>query len=398
MRYQMLKRDIRLFLHCLLPAMALTAVFAAVCAVAALTAIHNSQDVYTPVKAAVVDRENSVFNRMLIRAVAKTDYIAELLDVTYCDMDEAMEGMETGDLSAVIVLPEGTWDGINSGAATKGEIYLSSSVAAYADIVKNVAAFGELLLASGQYGVFSGEHLIREYGLDRQFHAEFLTKSNTLLLGDAISANSAYFDVQVLDYAGTGMTTEAYYVVSWAALLIMLLPLFFARLYTRDMKKPVLCRLRGLGIKDGHFLIGKIAYPAAFQAFVIAAILFVTKNQIAPSVRLSAVLCAIAGIVIVATVCAFLMMLGHRGVPALIVIALSGLLLCGGIVPRQMLPDALLAVGAVTPFGVAQNLLSPMWGGQCSWLSCGMGLVYAVAAAVAAHARLQHVRIGGDEA
>lgn len=398
MRYQMLKRDIRLFLHCLLPAMALTAVFAAVCAVAALTAIRNAQDVYTPVKAAVVDREDSVYNRLLIRAVAKTDYIAELLEVSYCDMDEAMEGMESGALSAVIVLPEGTWDGINSGAATKGEIYLSPSVAAYADIVKNVAAFGELLLASGQYGVFSGEHLIREYGLDRQFYSEFLVESNALLLGDAISANSTYFDVQILDYAKTSMTTEAYYVASWAALLLMLLPLFFARLYTSDLKKPVLCRLRGLGISDRQFLLGKIAYPAVFQAIVIAVILFAAGSQIAPSIRVFPVLCALAGIVIAALVCGFLMMLGHRGVPALIVIALAGLFLCGGIVPRQMLPDALLTVGAITPYGVVQNLLSPIWGGQCSWLSCVMGLVYAVATAVAAHARLQHVRIGGDEA
>ena len=130
MRYQMLKRDIRLFLRCLLPATTLTAVFAAVCAVAALAAINNAKDVYTPVKAAVVDREDSVFNRMLIRTVAKTDYMAELLEITYCDMDEAMEGMESGDLSAVIVLPEGAFEGITSGIPTKGEIYLSSSVAA----------------------------------------------------------------------------------------------------------------------------------------------------------------------------------------------------------------------------------------------------------------------------
>lgn len=397
MRYQMLKRDIRLFLHCLLPAVALTAVFAAVCAIAALAAINHSKSVYTPVKAAVVDREDSAFNRMLIRAVAKTDYIADLLEISCCDMDTAMEGMDTGELAAVIVLPEGTFDGITSGRATKGEIYLSPSVAAYADIVRSVASFGELLLASGQYGVFSGQNLVWTYELGEQFHAEFLAEANTLLLDDAIGASSAYFDVQVLDYAGTGMSPEAYYLVSWSALLILLLPLFFARLYTTDLKKSVLCRLRGLGIRDGAFLIGKAACPATLQIVIIGLILCATKDQIEPSIRLTAVLCAIAGAIAAAIMFGFLMMLGHRGVPVLIGIALIGLLLCGGIIPRQMLPDALLAVGAVTPYGVVQNLLMPMWGGQVNWFSCGIGAAYVAVASIAAHARLQYVRIGGDE-
>jgi ABC-2 type transport system permease protein len=398
MRYQMLKRDIRLFLHCLLPAMALTAVFAAVCAVAALAAINNSNDVYAPVKAAVVDRGDSVFNRMLIRAVSKTDYIAELLEISCCDMETAMEGMETGELSAVIVLPEGVFDGITSGVTTRGEIYLSPSVAAYADIVESVASFGELLLASGQYGVFSGEHLIWKYELGGQFHSEFLSEANALLLGDAIGANSSYFDVQVLDYAGTGMSVEAYYLTSWSVLLIALLPLFFVRLYTSDLKKSVLCRLRGLGIRDGAFLIGKLMYPALFQMVVLAASLCIAKKQIMPSISVATVLCAITGVVIAAMTCGFFMMLGHRGVPVLIVIALSGLLLCGGVIPRQMLPEALLAVGTITPYGAVQSLLMPLWGGQCNWLSCGMGIVYAGAAVAAACARLQYVRIGGDEA
>lgn len=398
MRYQMLKRDIRLFLHCLLPAMALTAVFAVVCAIAASAAMDRSKEVYTPAKAAVVDRGDSVFNRMLIRAVAKTDYIAELLEISYCDMDDAMEGMEAGELAAVIVLPEGTFEGITSGTATKGEIYLSSSVAAYADVVKSVADFGELLLASGQYGVFGGEQIIWKYELGEQFHSEFLSKANALLLGDAMGANSSYFDVQILDYAGTGVSAEAYYFASWSALLIMLLPLFFARLYTLDLKKSVLCRLRGLGMRDGHFLIGKIAYPAVFQMLIAGVILFIARDRIGLSVNIGSVFSAILGIAASAAVCGFLMMLGHRGVPVLVVTALAGLLLCGGIIPRQMLPGTLPAVGAITPYGIVQTLLMPSLGGEFNWLSCGLGIAYVAAASVAACVKLQHVRIGGDEA
>lgn len=397
MRYQMLKRDIRLFLHCLWPAMALTAVFAVVCAIAAFAAVSNSRDVYTPVRAAVVDREDSGFNRMLIRAVAGTDYISDLLEISFCDMETAQEGMETGELAAVIVLPEGTFDAITSGTDAKGKIYLSPSVAAYSDIVKSVASFGELLLAAGQYGVFSGEELIWEYGLGERFHSDFLADANALLLGEAVGANSAYFDIQVLDYAGTGMSAQAYYVTSWSALLMMLLPMFFFRLYTQDLKKAMLCRLRGLGIRDGAFLLGKLICPAVFQLAVLGVILFVAGGHGLLSAGISAVVCAIMGVLVSAAVCGVFMMLGHRGVPLLIVTALIGLLLCGGIIPRQMMPDTLLLVGAVTPYGVIQNLLMPIFGRQFSWMPCGIGVVYAAIAAVAAHIRLRYVRMGGAE-
>ena len=397
MRFQMLKRDIRLFLHCLLPAMALTAVFAAVCAVAALAAISNSKDVYTPVKAAVVDREDSVFNRTLIRAVAKTDYIADLLEISYCDMDAAMEGMENGELAAVIVLPEGALDGITSGTDTKGKIYLSPSAAAYSDVVKSVSSFGELLLAAGQYGVFSGQRLIWRYELGGPFESEFLSDANALLLSEAIGANSEYFDVQVLDYAGTGMSAQAYYVASWSALLMMVSSLFFARLYTQDLKKSMLCRLRGLGIGDGYFLAGKAVCPALFQMIIFAAVLCAVGRYVPVFMGAEEVAGIVVSAIVSAAVCGFFMMLGHRGVPILIVVALVGLLLCGGIIPRQMLPDTVLAVGSVTPYGVVQKLLMPAWGGQPSRACYVLGAAYVVAAFFAARFRLQCVRIGGED-
>lgn len=397
MRYQMLKRDIRLFLHCLLPALVLTAVFAAACAMAAMAASDNSKDVYTPVKAAVVDGESSVFSRLLIRMVAKTDYISEFMEVSSCDMDTAMAGIEDGEFAAAIILPEGTFDGIMSGEVTKGQIYLAPSVAGYTKIVQRVAAFGELFLAAGQYGIFSGQQLIGQYELENAFHSQFLADANAMLLNEALGANSSYFDIEILGYAGTRLSTEAYFLTCWLALLVMLLPLFFARLYTNDLKKPILCRLRGLGVDDGSFLLGKAIYPAAFQMLIVGLVLCITKDHLSPAYSFGAILTALLGIVAAAAVCGFLMMLGHRGVPILIVTVLSGLLLCGGIVPRQMLPDTLHTIGSITPYGVVQSLLMPIWGGQIQWPPCAMGVVYTAAAAFAARARLQYVRIGGDD-
>ena len=392
----MLKRDIRLFLRCLLPALVLTAVFAAVSAAAALTAVKGAENVYTPVKAAVVDGEGSVYSRMLIHAVAQTDYISGLMDISRLSMKKAMDGLESGELAAVIVLPEGSIDGITSGAQTKGTIYLSPAAAANADIVAGAASFGELLLASGQYGVFSGQRLIWSHNLGSLFHSDFLAEANALLLNGAMDANSAYFDVQVTDYEDTAMSTAAYYTVSWSALLLMLSTLFFARLYTEDLNSPILCRLKALGVGNGQFLAGKLLYPALFHGLILLAILLAAGKLVPASVDARSLICALLSILLSAGVCGVFMMLGHRGIPLVVVTALVGLFLCGGIIPRQMLPDALLTLGAVTPYGAAQGLLQPLLGGRVPPISLLAGVLYLCAVPAAACARVRHVRRGGD--
>jgi len=396
MRFQMLKRDMKLFLHCLLPALVLTAVFAAVCAAAGLAAVKSAEDVYTPVKAAVVDGEDSVFSRMLIRAVANTDYIAGLLEISHRGEDEAMEGLKSGELAAVIVLPEGMIDGITSGRETRGQIYLSPAAAAHSDIVAATAAFGELLLTSGQYGVFSGEQLIWEYGLDSRFHADFLAEANGLLLGEAIGAGTRYFDVRVTDYADTAMSAQAYYAVSWIALLLMLSTLFFARLYTKDLERPILCRLRALGVRDGGFLLGKLLYPALFQAVVLLVILIAVGRSVPVALSAAALVCALAAVLLSAASCGVFLLLSHRGTPIVVVTVLAGIFLCGGVIPRQTLPDGLLLLGALTPYGAVQGLLQPLLGGELRALPPIIAAVYLVAAAVAACALLRRVRTGGE--
>jgi len=395
MRIQMLKRDIRLFLHCLLPAAALTVVFAAVCAAAAFTAVKGAEDVYTPVRAAVVDEEDSIYSRLVVRALSKSDYLSGLLEISRCGMEEGMDGLAAGDLAAVIVLPDGIVEGVTTGARMKGTIYLSPAAAAHADIAAEVAAFGELLLAAGQYGVFSGERLIREYGLGSDFHSRFLAESNARLLQEGFGANSAWFDVVVTDYGGTGMSTAAYYAASWSALLLLLSVLFFSRLYTEDLTRPILCRLRAMGIGDGAFLLGKLFCPALFHALLLAVILAASKPFAPAALSAPAIGCALLGLLLSAGF-GLLLMVNHRGTVIVAACALIGAFLCGGIVPRQMLPDFLLKAGSFTPYGAVQSLLRPLFGGTLAPSALICAPLYLTLLLLLACRRLRQLRLGGE--
>ncbi len=396
MRISMLKRDLRLFVRCLIPAAVLTAVFAAVCAAAAFSGISAAGSGFSPVKTAVVDGEDTSLNRLVLRTIAGTDYISQLLDVTVCPEEEAMAGLENGAFTAVILLPKGTVSGILSGRDTKGTIYLSSAAAKYADVVAKTAAFGEVMLAAGQYGIFSGQELIWESGLDSAFQKEFLNRYNALLLAEAFQANSAYFNIHITDYARTNMDTTAYYLVCWLTLLVVLVPVLFSGLYAGDLQRPVLCRLRGLGVSDGAFLLGKYVLPFGFLAVLGAAVLWAISGLVTLELSFMAVALGLLGIALAAVLGGSVMMGVKNGATLVVSLSLGGLLLCGGWIPRQALPKGLLNIGALTPFGAVQNLLLPVFGGKIDVYSLLAAAIYAALSLWLVKQQLQRIRIGGD--
>lgn len=396
MRFRMLKRDFRLFMRCLLPAAALTLVFAMVCVAATLVTVKGAEEVYTPVKAAVVDSEGSLISRLVVKTVAKMDYVSDLMDIDVLDLDEAMEGLREGELAAVIILPEDTVGGILSGRDTRGTIYLSPAAAAHADVVASAASFGELMLAAGQYGIFSGEELIWEHGLQQQLHEDFLDRYNAKLMGEALAAESKYFDLQVTDYADTNMSTVAYYAMCWLTLLLLLTAMFFSRLYTEDFKKPTLCRLRSLGVTDGEFLLGKILYPFAFLLLLTVGILIGVAQFAQSDGSPVWVLMVPVAVLLAAVVGGFTVMASGNGVSLTAAVSILGLLLCGGVIPRQLLPQAVLTLGSITPYGAVLGLLTPVMGGKLELLPVLAGLVYAVLLPAVVCRRLAGIRIGGD--
>lgn len=391
----MLKRDFSLFVRCLISAVALTAAFAVVCAAAAFSAVSGAENLLSPVQTAVVDGERSLLSRLVVGTVARMEYISDLIEITTCDMDEAMDGLEAGEYSAVIVLPEGTMDGIMSGQETKGAIYLSAEAAAHAELVAKTAAFGEVMLAAGQYGVFAGEQVIWEYGLDDQFHQDFLSRCNALLLSEAMDAGGEYFDLVVTDYADTNVSTAAFYIVCWLSFLVMLIPMLFSGLYTGDVRRPILCRLRGLGVSDRAFLLGKLMFPAAFLTVLTAGAFVAAAMVVDLEINVGTVVCAIAGVFAAAVCGGGIMMAGRVGVPVVVSVSALGLLLCGGLIPRQALPQMLLAAGSVTPVGVVQGFFLPAFGGKIPTLSVVAAAVYIVLLPVLVHRRLVRIRIGG---
>ena len=374
----------------------LTAVFAAVSFGAALAGMRGAEKVYTPVRAAVVDGENSLLSRMLIRAVAGTEQISALLEIESCGADDAYSGLESGTYAAVIELPEHFLDDILVGSENRGRITLSAAAAAHGEIVESVASFGELLLAAGQYAVFSSERVMSRYDTDAAFRKAFLNEVNAQLLTEAMGADSRYFVLAVTDYADTGLSLPAHYAASWLAAVLMMSAVMFEKLYTADRSRAMLLRLRSVGVSELAFLVGKLVLPFLFFLAVLLVALLILGRRLEVVWNVRSILCAVLGAAVVSVSAAAVMIGLRRGAPILLFGTLLGLFMCGGLVPRQMLGQWILLAGDLTPLGAVRAVLAPLLGGELRPAALIAAVVWLIACPVIALLRLRAER-GGRE-
>ena len=306
-----------------------------------------------------------------------------------------MAGLGSGEYAAVIELPEDFLDDIFSGNEQRGRIILSSAAASNSDVIRGIASFGELLMASGQYAAFGSQAVINQYVSDWETAGKLLDRVNLSLLSAVLSANGDYFTLTVTDYAGSGVSVTAHYAMSWLAALITLSAVMFERLYISDRNRSMLLRLRGAGVSDARFLAWKIVLPFLFLLLILLAVLGALGGAADVQWSTASTAGAFAAAAVSAVVAAALLIRLERGALALMVSTVLGLFLCGGIVPRQMLPSALLAVGDVTPLGISRGLLAPSFGGELSGVVVGGAVFWLLAGLSVPALHLRRLRLKG---
>ena len=390
----MLRRDGRLFRRGVIPALVLSLLLAAVIAAASFAVLQGASAGAARAEVLLVDQEDSFYSRIAISTVEAQSYIDSLLHIESADdEDEAIARLNAGECAAVIILPEGYLNDIMVGNAAKGRIILSDAAAASADIVASVALFGERLLAAGQYGVFVGQKLIWDHGLSADFEKNFLLVSNTGLMDAALSLYDEAFAVETTTYDGTSLSITAYYAVAWLVLFFTLAGLFFMGLYLSDNRSDMLTRLYALGVTPGRFFLGKWLWPLLFHS-IFAILLLVALSRVLPLTL------TVFSLLLFLLVSCLSVMFADRGLAfgSISAMAVTGLFLAGGIIPRSMLSRSLTVVGRFFPSGLVSACFAPLFGGKADWLCIALaaalaGLLYVLTLRVLAK---RPIGRGGD--
>jgi len=393
----MLRRDCTLFLRCVLLSLAILCAAAGIGAGAAALLVREG-NLYTPVKIAVVDREDSVTSRVLVRTVRNLDAFAAVLDAEVMTEEDADRAFRSGEAAAVVILPERFVSDILSGTEAGGVIRLSPALARQSEIVEAAARFGETLLAAGQYGVFSGELLLDEEGAPSSLRNDYLDRVNRILLDEGMNVSDTYLRVEEADFGGAGLDAAGHYVLCWCALVLFLTALAFIPLYRTDASPALLRRMAAVGVGPVRFLRWKLVLPFLFRFLLTLGLLgALSAAGLIPAFGGRAVLAALLLSLWMAVTGACLALCFGGGVAAVCALAGGGLILCGGVIPRPVLPSWLLALGDLTPYGAARGLLLPAFSTETGWGGVFIALVWSAAAVLLLKLRWDAL-IRGEEA
>lgn len=382
-------RDTKLFIKCLLSSLLLLVLVGAVCLIGISALSVKSNNV--AIKVAIVDNEDSVISRILINAVKSTEYLSKILQTEKMDTENAIASTKNGETHASVILPEDFVGDILKGREAKGKIYISDSVEFYAQAIESIAKFGEKLLVSGQYGVFTGEHFIKEFPQD--LRSDYLNKINTSLIEEALSSNDRYAQTEMLPYLDTQLPTESYYAMCWALALLFLISIFFSDLYLHDMTPGMLGRLKSYNVGCFKFFLPKTILMFLFRSALF--IPFIIFSQKPDSITVTGIVAALVTSLYITIVCTALIICFKDSITANAIVAIGGMLLCGGIVPRQILPEAITLIGDFTPFGAAKLLASPSFGASMSMASLP-ALIYVIVSVFLIYRKYSLVVSGGD--
>ena len=388
----MFRRDVRLFLRCVLASLVLLAGVTLLGA-GAVRLLSGEGNLYTPVKIAVVDEEDSITSRILVRTVRNLEAFAAVLDAEVMTEEDALRAFDAGEAAAVVILPDEFVSDILSGSEGGGRILYSAALASQAEMVEAVADFGGTLLAAGQYGVFAGESLIDSRGLDPEVRSGYLDRSNKSLLDEAMNRSFAYFTDEPGNRSGeAGRDLAEHYALCWLTFALFLSAVFFLPLFRSDASSPLIRRMSTLGVGPARYLGTKIGFTTAYRFLAaLGGFFLISRSGILPEGNagagfwLSFLVCSLLCALFLGFPGACLSLCFGGGVAEITVAAGAGLILCGGIIPRPLLPRWLLRIGDLTPFGAARGLLLPALGGGMGpafWTSVTACLVYAALSAV----------------
>jgi len=378
----------RLFLRGLGQALILTCILAICCIIAGLAASKGAERRTDPVKVALVDEEDSLLSRVGISMITDQSYMSSLMEITQVDTaDDAMAGIEDGTYAAAVILPDSYKESIMHGENCTGQIYISDALEADGELIAAIADFGARLLTAGQLGVFAGERVIAEEGLDEGVHSQFLEDTNARLITFALDAYDTVFTFEVLPYGDTGISMTAYYGACWLVLLLFVTGLFFPQLYTADGKGSIYSRLKTYGMTSFDYCLGKIIYPTLFRILLCTAACLAINSigSIAGSGLLGEtgiakslgtmhadfstwLILVLVSLFVSIITTGIALALCKKGGWAVTILAMSAvcLFMAGGLVPRTMLPEILPKLVVYTPFGAALSMTITALGGSLS--------------------------------
>lgn len=179
-----------------------------------------------------------------IQSLDDSRFMIELITMTDT---EARTAFEKGELYAIVQIPEGLMESIESGANDRFISYIAAEgqKGIGAIVMGQIVDVASTLVTRSQSAIFGMQSIMLEEGMQEGFW-EFTNGLNLLLI-ELVISRSGLYDVEVLGIAN-GLSTEGYYLCSILLFLLLLSGINNSSLFIhKKTDMPRVMKSRGVG-------------------------------------------------------------------------------------------------------------------------------------------------------
>jgi len=262
--------------------------------------------------------------------------------------------LHSGDLYALLVIPDGFVQDIITGVNTPVQVVLPGNKDVESRVFRELADAGAKILAASQAGIYAGNELYRRYGLESSI-AVLEADLNRIYLGYSLSRGDYFLNRKI---SATGdVTTVQFYGIS-AYVLFLLLCGIPASAYLLPWQKSFARQLSLHGIGSRMVILARImGMGTLFMAVSLPlGVLAAAKGLIAGSVLSLGIImlvCVAAAAMVVLVYQAAGTLMG--GIMLLFLAGVGQHFLAGGFLPRVFLPERLQQLAGFLPSGLLMN-------------------------------------------
>ena len=173
-----------------------------------LEQIIESQIMTTRFCVAFVNNENSGYVDMAMKEVLESPSVKSSFELLPVEEKHAVKMLENNEIAAIIIIPEGFIEGMQSGHFKEIEVWLNPNQRIYAELIKGGMESGGYLMSAVQNSLYTVYSYISELPIsreeaDRLFNIEMLSMIATVMNRESVferSIKTPWQDMEAFDF------------------------------------------------------------------------------------------------------------------------------------------------------------------------------------------------------
>lgn len=323
-----------------------------------------------------------------LAAVQMVDEAKFSVTIVEMPQEEAQSALESGKISAYVIIPEGFMDKALAGEDVGPITYVTSAG------IEGISSFlkREVTSLVTKMVVYSqkGSYGVAELLIDQDVDADVDDHMTNLALDytDLILNRDEFYETQALGVSD-GLTTRDYYVCAVVIVLLVLMGLPFAAIYIkRDYALSRMLRSRGFSTTKqllceyGAHLIAMLALIGCILLLAVIALKAIPGLSIGELPDLgSLILRLVPVLLMIGAMNMLIFTLSGNMVSGLLLHFFGAISLCyvsGCIYPVSSFPTGVQKVAALLPTGIARHHISTAFSYGSGWASFGGLMLYTV--------------------